>query len=167
MKKCPFCAEEIQDEAIKCKHCSADLAGNLKESKETGETYGNLMLFIPFVAIMLMWFWVGNMNLLQSPGSTLNFMAVGTIVLTALFAYLESSQLGFGKQPKETKPVMYFFGMVLLWIVVYPLYLYQRSKKGKRNLVIGGIVVAVAFTISYYLLTTAITDRVNELRGLF
>ena len=125
------------------------------------------LLLIPFLSTLLIWFWVGEMTLLQNPGSSLNLIAIGTLFSTAVLAYVEASQLGLGDQKGETKPAVYFISMLLLWIIVYPMYLYHRSKKGKKNLIIGGIVVALIFACSYFLMNQAISDKVNEIQEIF
>jgi len=47
MKKCPFCAEEIQDEAIKCKHCGEWLGEKPSDDAATVVTGFDVVLVSP------------------------------------------------------------------------------------------------------------------------
>lgn len=128
---------------------------------------GLVTLLVPAGATLLIWFWIGEMALIQAPGSTLNGLVLLTLIVTAGLVVVEANQLGMAKDDGrgDRSPLDWALWVGLVWPYGFPAYFKRREAYGQKSLFQAATTIMVAFIVSAVLVGMAINEQIDEVQG--
>lgn len=135
-KICPYCAEEIADDAIKCKHCgeflnrnvNADL--NVEVFDDKNEILGILGLAIPPLSLFF------------------PYPSIVAVLSTSVILSIESSKFKYEHSRRKNNSSEWFAYFILFWIIAYPSYYFKRVYYGYKNYSILSIFVVLIHIVA-------------------
>ncbi|MBN2857933.1 MAG: hypothetical protein JXN63_05995 [Candidatus Delongbacteria bacterium] len=128
---------------------------------------GFLMVIIPLISSLLMWYWFYNYNNVNNIRLFIVSVIIFTVFLTTILATIDSHRLGLKVKIYKRKEIyggsfLKFFIFLLLWFYAYPVYLFRRKDYGGRNLLYPLIFSILVFIGSTLYLWYAVEVRQIE-----
>lgn len=152
-------------------------------SPPTGDLLGALLLLVPMAAAATVIAWtmthtselsfdLSTGKLLGDPRTIAWWVGGGAVLVSAVLVAVDADAVNAGSLNDRGKggerrsgPLTWGIATALLWALVLPAWTWQRAVYGRRKLVVGGVLVAVALLGAVVFANVRVNDKLASLGG--